>query len=431
MSSAPDSSSGPLDRRRAGVLLHPTSLPAGDLGAQAHDFVDFLAAAGATVAGRRCRWCRHTRATARRTTPCPRWPATPPLISTQLRAAYGMEREEQLSTEQRTQYDVWCTQQADWLEAYVEFTVLRDLHGGEPWQQWEPALRDRDPAAVAAVLADHDERVRALRLAQWVFDEQWRALRTHAASRGVSIVGDIPVFVAHDSADVWANRACSSSTTTAGRPSWPACRPTTSATRPALGQSALRLGGMARTATAGGSPLFRHCSSWSTWCGSTTFAALRRPGKCRRAGDGRGRRVGQGPGGRCSSAMQGLWAAAAIAEDLGLITAEVGRCATTRLPGHESAAVRLRRRPGQPLPARTIRRRIVSSTPARTTTTPPAAGFFRARLGPANRRTPGVTWATDGSHIATDTHAAGAALDGPHRGGGRCRMCSISAARRA
>ena len=130
----------------------------------------------------------------------------PALISAGLRASYGMEREEDLSPEQRAQYDVWCARQAGWLEAYVEFSVLRDLHDGVPWQQWEPALRDREPAAVAAVLADHDARVRALRLEQWVFDEQWRALRTYAASRGVLLFGDLPIFVSLDSADVWAAR---------------------------------------------------------------------------------------------------------------------------------------------------------------------------------------------------------------------------------
>ena len=117
-----------------------------------------------------------------------------------------MEREEDLGPEQRAQYDAWCARQAGWLAAYVEFSVLRDLHDGVPWQQWEPALRDREPAAVAAVLADHDARVRALRLEQWVFDEQWRALRTYAASRGVLLFGDLPIFVSLDSADVWAAR---------------------------------------------------------------------------------------------------------------------------------------------------------------------------------------------------------------------------------
>ena len=303
MSLAPDSSSGPLDRRRAGVLLHPTSLPAGDLGAQAHDFVDFLAAAGATVvagaaAGADTRGRRLAVQLPVRDGRQPR-PDQHAAASGVRHGAGGAAQHQQ-----RTQYDVWCTQQADWLEAYVEFTVLRDLHGGEPWQRWEPALRDRDPAAVAAVLADHDERVRALRLAQWVFDEQWRALRTHAASRGVLLFGDLPIFVSLDSADVWARaivpaRRRGSAETVAGvPPDYFAATASAGATRCTTGTRDGRR--RLRVVAARGSP---GSASWSTSCGSTTSAASRRPGTCRRRRDGQGRPLGAGPGAAVSRAL--------------------------------------------------------------------------------------------------------------------------------
>jgi 4-alpha-glucanotransferase len=74
------------------------------------------------------------------------------------------------------------------------------------WTQWEPALRDRDPDRVRAVLAAAPELTTRLRGEQWLFADQWRRLREYAADRGVLLYGDLPIFVAHDSADVWADR---------------------------------------------------------------------------------------------------------------------------------------------------------------------------------------------------------------------------------
>jgi 4-alpha-glucanotransferase len=192
-----------LDVRRGGVLLHLTSLPAGRLGREAFEFVDFLADAGAEV------WQVLPLVPVHEDDPSPynslsSMAGNPRLIDEEQRAAFGMGAD--LSDEQRAQYDAWCVQHADWLEPYVEFMVLRELQGHAPWQDWEPGLRDREHAAVGAALAEHLERVDALRLEQWVFDEQWRALRTYAESRGVRIFGDVPIFVAPDSCDVWAAR---------------------------------------------------------------------------------------------------------------------------------------------------------------------------------------------------------------------------------
>ena len=197
---------GPLGVRRAGVLLHVTSLPGhGGFGPAAYEFVDFLAAAGASV------WQVLPLVPVHEDEGSPynslsAMAGDPSLIDPGLRAEHGLEALAGLSDEQRTQYDVWCDQQAEWLDPYVEFRVLRELQGGTDWQTWEPGLRDRDPDRVAAVLGPHRDRVEALRLEQWVFDEQWRALRAYAASRDVLLFGDLPIFVAPDSADVWASR---------------------------------------------------------------------------------------------------------------------------------------------------------------------------------------------------------------------------------
>ncbi|MCW2819633.1 MAG: 4-alpha-glucanotransferase [Marmoricola sp.] len=196
--------SGPLQVRRAGVLLHVTSLPEGDLGPGAHAFVDFLADAGVTV------WQVLPLVPVHEDEGSPynslsAMAGNPLLISAELRDEAGLGSVAELSEEQRTQFEVWCEQQT-WLEEYAEFTVLRELAGRTSWLTWEPGLRDRDPERVAEVLAPVADRVEAVRLEQWVFAEQWRSLTTHAAARGVLLFGDLPIFLAPDSADVWAAR---------------------------------------------------------------------------------------------------------------------------------------------------------------------------------------------------------------------------------
>ena len=187
--------SGPFDVRRAGVLLHVTSLPGGsDLGSAAFGFVDFLAEAGCTV-----------------------WQVLP-LVPTHeddgspYNSSAAMAGNPDLICQERAPADdegglaAWCAQQEPWLTPYVEFTALRELHGGAHWWTWPAPLRDRDPEAVADALAPLADRIRALLREQWVFAHQWAELRGYAASKGVLLFGDLPIFVSLDSADVWAHR---------------------------------------------------------------------------------------------------------------------------------------------------------------------------------------------------------------------------------
>lgn len=196
---------GPLATRRAGVLLHVTSLPQGDLGQGALDFVDFLAAAGCGV------WQLLPLVPVHEDEQSPynalsAMAGNPALISREAQRAAGQESLGDLDSRQRAAYDAWCDREAHWLDPYAEFTVLRDLADHATWLEWEPRLRDRDAEAVADALAPHAEAVARVRFEQWVFDEQWRRVREHAASRGVLLFGDLPIFVAPDSADVWAAR---------------------------------------------------------------------------------------------------------------------------------------------------------------------------------------------------------------------------------
>lgn len=204
--------SRPLERRRAGVLLHVTSLPvrgsvttSGDLGDGAYQFVDFLAAAGCSV------WQVLPLVPTHPGDGSPynalsAMAGNPALISPEHRALHGLEMPRTMGERQRADFRSWCAAQADWLDPYVEFIALRELHDHAPWPTWTPSLRDRDPRSVADALAGHAERVEVLRFEQWVFSVQWSRLREYAASKGVLLFGDLPIFVSLDSADVWASR---------------------------------------------------------------------------------------------------------------------------------------------------------------------------------------------------------------------------------
>ena len=195
----------PLDVRRAGVLLHVTSLPSGDLGPDAFRFVDFLADAGVSV------WQLLPLVPTHEEDRSPynalsAMAGNTELISRARQVESGLADVAGLSEVQRSAYRTWCEEQSAWLDSYVEFAALRDLLDHARWPTWEPGLRDRDAQRVAAVLSPRQDALEALRFEQWVFAEQWRELKEYAASRGVLMFGDLPIFVSHDSADVWAAR---------------------------------------------------------------------------------------------------------------------------------------------------------------------------------------------------------------------------------
>jgi 4-alpha-glucanotransferase len=128
------------------------------------------------------------------------------LISREHQAAQGLDSPSALDDRQRAAFSSWCAAQADWLEPYVEFMALRELHDNAPWPTWPPALRERETHAVSDALAPLADTVQSLRFEQWVFAVQWASLRQYAASKGVLLFGDLPIFVSLDSADVWASR---------------------------------------------------------------------------------------------------------------------------------------------------------------------------------------------------------------------------------
>jgi 4-alpha-glucanotransferase len=190
-----------LSRRRAGVLLPLSALlrdgsdgsGAGALGAAAFDFVDWLADAGFSV-----------------------WQVLP-LVPAGADGSPYWSRSDRAGDERlvdprapdpgtAADYAAWRAAARDWLEDYALFEALSGQHQA-PWWLWPAALRDREPAALAAVAQAHAARIESIARVQWRFDAQWQALRAHASARGVALFGDLPIYVAPDSVATWVSRA--------------------------------------------------------------------------------------------------------------------------------------------------------------------------------------------------------------------------------
>jgi 4-alpha-glucanotransferase len=119
-----------------------------------------------------------------------------------LRKAY--ERYKQTTdTNLRSAFETFAQRYADWLDDYALFRALKDAHGGVAWNEWEPALVRHTPAALVRAREQLQDEVEAQMFYQFLFFRQWFALKNYCNQRGVSLVGDLPIFVAQDSADVW------------------------------------------------------------------------------------------------------------------------------------------------------------------------------------------------------------------------------------
>ena len=225
-----------LDRRASGVLLHLTSLPGphgnGDLGVEAHRFVDWLQHAEQTY------WQMLP------VGPCgngnspysaqsafagdPLLIALAPLVergwlrSSELEGvSFPNERVDYAASERfraralRLAFDRargtldlrgFRERNRSWLEDYALFRAVKRAHNDAEWTSWPAELRDRDPQALSDARRELADEVEYRCFEQYLFDEQWTALRGYAHAKGVSLVGDIPIFLAHDSADVWQHR---------------------------------------------------------------------------------------------------------------------------------------------------------------------------------------------------------------------------------
>lgn len=180
--------------RAAGVLLHPTSLPSGRLDTDAYRWVDWLVEAGFKV-----------------------WQMLPlgvPLVELspyQCASAFAVnaglfeEKSPPAPLFQRGEYEAWYENQKHWVEDYALFMVLKQQFQGLEWHEWPQAYRNRDPEVLFKVRGEQAEALAAIIHEQYECWRQWQALRTYAAEREVYLFGDMPIFVAYDSADVWAH----------------------------------------------------------------------------------------------------------------------------------------------------------------------------------------------------------------------------------
>jgi len=230
--------------RGSGILAHITSLPGrlgvGDLGPAALDFVDFLSRTGQT-------WWQvlPLGPTGYGNSPyqsLSSFAGNPVLISPEVLASEGwltaaelsdvpsstsghvdFERVEPIRRKllaraftrfastampaQRAELLSFKTRQAWWLDEYVLFAALKHAHDDQAWTKWEPRLVRRDGAAMQEWAKKLEREIELETFVQFAFDRQWTALKKYARDRGIRFIGDVPIFVAHDSADVWANQA--------------------------------------------------------------------------------------------------------------------------------------------------------------------------------------------------------------------------------
>jgi 4-alpha-glucanotransferase len=228
-----------MNRRSSGILLHLTSLPGpfgiGDMGPWAYRFVHFLAEAGQSF------WQilpltptdkdhdhspYHSQSA---------FAGNPLLISPEklvddgllddadiapapdspggrvdfsavvahkerrLQRAYERFRSRSIDDE----FDRFCRHHAWWLDDYVLFSALKSHYHEDPWNKWPTEIRDRDPHALLTVQGELGARLQELKFRQYIFYKQWSDLRRYCRQRHIQIIGDLPIYLPYDSADVW------------------------------------------------------------------------------------------------------------------------------------------------------------------------------------------------------------------------------------
>jgi len=225
--------------RSSGILLHPTSLPggfrSGDLGPEAYKFVEFLVSAGQSLwqvlplgptgYGDSPYAC-YSAFAGNTLLISPERLVAHGLLEADLEPDLGADRvdfgeahriKERLlrrayqnytkttDTNLRSAFETFAQREAHWLDDYALFRALKDAHNGVAWNEWEPALVRRTPAALERARTQLHDEIEAQMFYQFLFFEQWFALKNYCNEHGVKIVGDLPIFVAQDSADVWTN----------------------------------------------------------------------------------------------------------------------------------------------------------------------------------------------------------------------------------
>ena len=102
-------------------------------------------------------------------------------------------------------YEQFCKTEAEWLDEYALFMALKDANDGVAWFEWDENLKKRKPEAIEAAKKEYADDIDFYKMLQYLFFKQWRQLKAYANSKNIEIIGDVPIYVAGDSADVWAN----------------------------------------------------------------------------------------------------------------------------------------------------------------------------------------------------------------------------------
>ncbi len=228
--------------RSTGILLHPTSLPGaygiGELGREAHEFADFLRDAGQRI------WqVLPLGPTGYGDSPYQCFSAfagNPLLISmdglveqgyldardladrpdfsfdsVEFGAVIGwklpllrkaVEAFRRSTAADRQDFEAFCQRHSAWLDEYALFMALKDAHQLAIWTEWEPAFALREPAALARARDEFRDDIECNKFIQFVFERQWCELKAHCTRNDIRVMGDLPIYVALDSADVWSNR---------------------------------------------------------------------------------------------------------------------------------------------------------------------------------------------------------------------------------
>lgn len=106
----------------------------------------------------------------------------------------------------QTEFETFKHTHKGWLESFAIFMAIKDQQGGVSWSEWPEALRKRDPKTLKLFIKEHQEAIEFQTFLQFIFYRQWDTLRDYAHEKGIRIIGDIPIFVAYDSADVWVHK---------------------------------------------------------------------------------------------------------------------------------------------------------------------------------------------------------------------------------
>ncbi len=228
--------------RQSGVFLHPTSLPSphgvGDLGEGAYQFIEFLAAADQSL----WQFCPlGPTSGAHGNSPYQAFSAfagNPLLIDLRQLAEDGYLSEgaieppddfsshevrydrvgefkldllrtahetfqAETADDQRDAFEQFCDRESFWLDDYALFRALKGEFDGQLWTEWPADIRTREESALESYREELAEEIQFRKFVQWQFDSQWQQVRSYAEENDVTLVGDLPIYVALDSADVW------------------------------------------------------------------------------------------------------------------------------------------------------------------------------------------------------------------------------------